>query len=72
MKVINKITEKRVLKGMTQLQLCKKLREYGDNCNQCEISSYETGERYPSLPRLLLITMILKCKVEDLYFIDEL
>lgn len=72
MKLGNKMTEKRVLKGYTQNQLCKELKKYGESCNQCEISSYESGERFPQLPRLLLITKVLNCKVEDLYYIDEL
>lgn len=72
MKLGTRFTEKRVLKGYTQNQLCKELRKYGENCNQCEISSYESGERYPNLPRLMLIAMVLNCKIEDLYYIDEL
>ena len=71
MELKTRFAEKRITRGYTQEQLCKEINKFGDNCMQSEISAYENLERLPSIARALIISKVLKCTIEELYYFVE-
>ena len=58
---MNNLFIMRKSKGMTQVELAKKL-----NIKSNTLCQYEHGKRSPSIPTLKKIADVLNCKIEDL------
>lgn len=69
--MVNTLLVRRIKRGYTQQQFAKELRNVGEDCTQAEVCLYENGSRIPTLKRALAIAKILKCKVEEIYYLDD-
>lgn len=59
--IAERIKEKRKAAGLTQKELAEKLK-----VDQAHISKWERGENTPSIEKLVQISDILKCTVDEL------
>ena len=67
----NNLMLRRVMRGLTQEQLANEMRKNGEDCTQSDISLYETGVKTPTMPRILVLSKILKCPVEEIFYLSN-
>lgn len=67
----NNLLLRRIMRGYTQEQMAKEMRNNGEDCTQSDISLYESGNRIPTMSRILVMSKVLKCPVEELYSLSD-
>ena len=66
MKISRKLQEKRIAKGLTQVEVARRL-----DCTQAAINQYEAGKRLPGLETLVKLAEIYDCTVNDFIYDDK-